>query len=94
MKNTYLSNGIMLEMLKKVQNLQAEIIISGRSCHLDAGVYEDHFFEAGTHISFDVTVFDEHELVREFDFSSNLTEEELKEEYQCLVAYVNRIKSE
>lgn len=94
MKNMYLPNSIMLEMLKKVQNLQSEIIISGRSCHLDAGVHEDLFFEGGTHISFDVTVFDENELVRQFDFSSNLNEEELNAEYQCLVAYVNRIKSE
>lgn len=90
----YLSDSIMLEMLAKVQPLQAEILKTGRSAHVDAGVHEPIFGDGASHISFGVTIFEENDIVRDFDFSSSDTQEELEAEYVSLKAYVNRIKSE
>lgn len=84
----------MLEMLAKVQQQQIEILKTGRSCHVDASVSEHYYNDTGEHISFDVTIFEQNELVRSFDFYHNMTQEELDAEYGCLVAYVNRIKAD
>ena len=87
----------MLETLAKVQPLQAEILKSGRSCHVAGGVSVDHRWwvvDKGTHINFDLTVFEELELVRQFEFTADMTERELLAEVESLAAYVDRIKKE
>lgn len=88
-----LSNKTMLEVLAKVQQRQIEILNTGRSCHVDAGVHYN-CFDTGEHISFNVTVFEENTLDRSFDFYHNMTKDELEAEYARLAAYVNRIKTE
>lgn len=89
----FLSDSIMLEMLKKVQPLQVEILKTGRTCHVDAGVGYSSLYDK-SHIGFEVVIFEELDLVKDYDFSSVVTEEELNAEFACLQAYVNRIKAE
>ena len=89
----YLSDSIMLEMLKKVQQQQVEILKTDRSAHLDSGVHEN-LHEYGHHISFDLNIYENNSHVRDFEFSSTMSQEELDAEYACLAAYVNRIKKE
>ena len=84
----------MLETLAKVQPLQAEILNSGRSCHVDGSVCKQFFWNKGTHINFDLTVFEESEIVKQFDFSANMTQRELDAELACLEAYVERIEKD
>lgn len=79
----------MLETLAKVQPMQLEIVKTGRSAHLDCGVNSRN-----GHISFDLTVFEELEIVRQFEFSSIGNAGDLEEEMACLQAYVKRIKAE
>ena len=84
MEKHYRSKSVMLATLAKVQPLQAEILKTGRSCHLDAGVYQNLMWERDeTHLSFELT-----------DFYSDMTEKELQAEFGCLEAYVERIKEE
>ena len=94
MENRYLPDSVMLETLAKVQPLQAEILNSGRSCHVDGSVCKQFFWNKGTHINFDLTVFEELELVRQFEFTADMTERELLAEVESLAAYVDRIKKE
>ena len=89
METSYLPDSVMLETLAKVQPMQIEIVKTGRSAHLDCGVHS-----GDGHISFDLTVFEELEIVRQFEFSSIWTSGELEEELTCLEAYVKRIKAE
>lgn len=88
----YQNHEVMLETLKKVQPFQVEIIKSGRHCHLDGGMYRDGFF--GDHVGFDITVFECSEIVRQFEFSADMTRAELDAEIASLAAYVDRIKNE
>ena len=95
MEKHYRSKSVMLATLAKVQPLQAEILKTGRSCHLDAGVYQNLMWERDeTHLNFELTVFEDHDIVKEFDFYSDMTEKELQAEFGCLEAYVERIKEE
>lgn len=83
----------MLETLKKVQPYQIEIIRAGRYCHLDGGLYRG-FAITPSHICFDVTIFEDSTIVRQFEFSADMTERELQAEVESLAAYVDRIKNE
>lgn len=94
METRFLPDSAMLEILAKVQPLQAEILKTGRSCHLDAGIHNNLWAGSGTHINFDVTIFEQHEIVRQFEFSANMSQEELTVELAAIQAYLNRIKDE
>lgn len=85
----YISDETMLAMLAKVQPLQAEIVKTGHSAHIDASVHEDIWDETSTHISFDVFIYSGHSLIASFCFSSNDTEEQLDATYASLVAFVH-----
>lgn len=88
---TLLSDEFMLDILSKVQPLQADILKSGRSAHIDAHVHEGFWDPSDTHISFDVTVFEDTTLVKIFEFSSRDTEEEVQAVFVSLVAYVHSL---
>lgn len=88
----YLSEEFMLDTLKKVQPYQIDIFKSGRHCHVDGGVYVG--FGSGSHVNFDVTVFEDSEIVRQFEFAANMTEKEIEAELMSLEAYVDRIKED
>ena len=88
---TFLSDEFMLDILSKVQPLQADILKSGRSAHIDASVHDCFWDPSDTHISFDVTVFRGNTLVENFEFSSVDTEEKVKAVLVSLVAYVNSL---
>lgn len=87
----YLSDETMLAMLAKVQPLQAEIIKTGHSAHIDASVHEDIWDATSTHISIDVCIFYGHSLVGSFCFSPNDTEEQLEATYASLAAFVHTL---
>lgn len=87
----YLSDKFMLDMLSRVQPYQAEILKTGRSAHIDAHVHEDFWDPSDTHISFDVTVFEDNTLVKNFEFSSGDTEEQIEAVFASLVAYVHSL---
>ena len=86
----YLSDEIMLAMLAKVQPIQAEIVKTGHSAHLDVAVNDNIFDrEYGHHISFSMDIFYGTDLIESFDFSSSGSEEELNAEFGRMQAYVN-----
>lgn len=89
----YLSNDIMLDMLKKVQELQPTILLAGYSAHIDASVHPDSPFGDGTHISFELTIFEGTEIVKSFDFNSLETEDILNATYDLAVAYTKYLKA-
>lgn len=86
------SHEVMLETLKKVQPFQVEIIKAGLHCHLDGGMYRNALFS--DHVGFEITVFEDNEIVREFEFSAVMSRAELDAEVASLAAYVDRIKNE
>ena len=88
---TFLSDEFMLDILSKVQPLQADILKSGRSAHIDASVHEAFWDPSDKHISFDVTVFQGNTLVENFEFSSVDTEEKVQAVLVSLVAYVHSL---
>lgn len=88
----YQNHEVMLETLKKVQPFQVEIIKAGLPCHLDGGMYRSKLL--GDHIGFDVTVFEGNEIVRQFEFSADMSQAELDAEIASMAAYVDRIKNE
>ena len=83
----------MLETLQKVQQLQVEVLKTGRDCHVDAGVYVSTL-DSDTHIGFDVIIFEDNEIDKSFEFSYTDSEKELKAELAKFEAYVDRIKDE
>ena len=89
MKN--LSDETMLEMLTRVQAHQVEILKTGHSAHLDASVHEDIWESGKTHIDFSVYIYDGNSLIREFDFNSLDSQEELDATYAMFVAYIKSL---
>ena len=87
----HISDEFMLDMLSKVQPLQSDILKSGRSAHLDAHVHKGLWDPSDTHISFDVIVFEGNTLVKNFEFSSCDTEEEVEAVLASFVAYVHAL---
>jgi len=89
----YQSHEVMLEILGKVQPYQVEIIRTGRHCHIDGGLYRGAIVTPD-HVGFEVTVFEDTEIVRQFEFDANMSSAELTAEIASLKAYVDRIKEE
>lgn len=89
---SYLSNEFMLETLKKVQPIQIQLLQSGVSAHLDAGVSPNRYSEDnGTHIDFSIDIFVENNLEKSFDFSPLDTEEEVNATVSSLQAYAKSL---
>lgn len=88
---THLSDKFMLDMLSKVQPLQAEILKTGRSAHLDSHYHEYEWDQPGHDIEFEMYVFEDNSLVKTFDFNARDTEEEVEAVFASLAAYVNSI---
>ena len=81
MELNYTSDQFMRGLLVQVQPLQADIIRTGHSAHLDADVHEDH-------ISFSVTIFQDNAIVKSFDFSALDSEDELFAQLKMLQAFI------
>ena len=90
---TYLSDSIMLDMLKKVQELQPAILKAGYSAHIDATVHQNFLDAQNTHLSFELTVFEDNEIVKSFDFMSSDSEEVLNATYDLAVAYTKYLQA-
>ena len=88
----YQTDAVMLDLLKKVQELQIEIVATGRTAHLDASTHETLFSYGETHISFDMTVFEEHQIVESFEFDATDDDNELEYEFRRLSLYVDKVK--
>ncbi len=89
----YLSDEFMLDLLAKVQPFQAEILKTGHSAHIDAGVH-NNLWDAnhGSHINFSVDIFYENSIIESFDFSSADSADELNAEFMRLQAFIkNRL---
>lgn len=86
----HISDEAMLDMLKKVQTHQADILRKGHSAHIDASVHED-LVEYDHFIAFDVYIYEENSLINAFDFSAFDTEEELDATYAMFVAYIKTL---
>lgn len=89
----YLDDSIMLEMLEKIQPLQREILKTGHSAHIDAGPHSQWPGRSSTYISFELTIFEETEIIKSFDFSAVETREVLEATYNLAVAYTNYLKA-
>lgn len=81
----------MLEMLTRVQAHQTEILKTGHSAHIDASIHDDIWEYGKTHIDFCVYIYDGNSLVREFDFNSLDSEDELEATYATLIAYIKTL---
>lgn len=86
----HISDEAMLDMLKKVQTHQADILRSGHSAHIDASVHED-IVDYDHYIAFDVYIYEENSLINAFDFSAFDTEEELNAKYTLFTAYIKKL---
>ena len=89
----YLDDSIMLAMLEKVQPLQIEILKTGQSAHLDGGPHSQWPDRTASYISFELTVFEENEIIKSFEFSAMETEEVLDATYGLAVAYTKYLKA-
>ena len=89
----YLSDSVMLDTLKKVQALQAEILTTGRSAHIDAYIHENFPEIDMHHISFELTIFEGNKIIRSFDFTSADSEDILNATYDLAVAYVKYLEN-
>ncbi len=87
----YLSNEIMLELLKEVQQKQIDLLNAGLSSHLDANVHENTFpSDGGAHIiTFDLFIFDGDTLKSSYDFTATDSEEQNRARIVALVADMN-----
>ena len=86
----YLSNETMLELLKEAQQKQIELLNAGLSAHLDANLHENTFpSDGGTHISFDMYVFDGNMLDKTYNFSATDSERQNRALFATLVADIN-----
>lgn len=81
----------MLDTLKKVQALQAEVLTTGRSAHIDAYVHENFPEKYFHHISFELTIFEGNHILKSFDFSSADPEDIVIATYNLAFAYVKRL---
>lgn len=83
------SNNAMLEMLEKVQPLQAEVIRKNYHAHLDGGMFGQHGNEP--YVSFDFTIFDETDIIFDVDFDAHDTQEMLDANLAKLKAFINSL---
>lgn len=89
----YLSDSVMLDTLKKVQELQASILEAGYSAHIDASVHQNWMDVTGRHISFELVIFEDNEIIRSFEFSPSDPEGVLNATYDLAVAYVKYLQN-
>ena len=89
----YLSDSVMLDTLKKVQELQPSLLEARYSAHIDAGVQQNWPDVNGHHISFELTIFDGNEIIKSFDFYSSDSESVLNATYELAVAYVKYLQN-
>lgn len=83
------TDNAMLEMLEKVQPLQAEVLRKHYDAHVDAGTYGKYRDEP--YISFDFTIFDETDIIFDIEFSARDTQEMLDANLAKLKAFINSL---
>lgn len=83
----------MLDTLKKVQALQPSILEAGYSAHIDANVHPNWPDEEHTHLSFELTIFEDNEIVNSFDFTASDSEDIINATYDRAAAYTKYLKA-
>lgn len=83
----------MLDTLKKVQALQVSILEAGYSAHIDANIHQNWMDVTGRHISFELVIFEDNEIIRSFEFSPSDSEDILNATYDLAVAYVKYLQN-
>lgn len=87
----HLSNEFMLDMLAKIQPLQAEALKRDKAFHIDASVHDDIGDYGSTHICIDVTIFDSNSIIGSFYFNATDTAEEVDAQFAALLAFHNTL---
>ena len=82
----------MIDLLKKAQEVQIKVaeLNDGHSIHIDHSSHEN-IYGGGYHMSFDVTLFDEHHLDESWTFDSLDSEDELLHIYEDMMWNINRL---
>lgn len=83
-------DSVILEALKKVQGLQPELLKKGYSAQLDASIH-DNIGEDGTHLSFELTIFEGNDIIKSFDFSAYDTPEMIEATCKMAVAFTKSL---
>lgn len=82
------SNEFMLDLLKRVQPMQIEVLKRGYSAHLDTGI-SSLWDEA--RVYFDLTIFEGTDITERYDFHYGDTEEQLEATLAKLRADINAL---
>ena len=90
---TYQPTKFMTYLLQKVQVLQIAVagVNDGHSLHVDLNSSEDYFGGTEHHISFDVTLFDGHDLVQSWDFMGQDDADNLQHTLEDLSYHISRL---
>ena len=90
----FISNEIMLDILSEVQKQQIILLDAGFCAHLDANIHENTSWDVdpgGSHISFELIVFDGDQIDKRYEFDPRETEEQVRAWLALLIADVNAL---
>lgn len=85
-------DSVILEALREVQKLQPMLLKKGYSAHLDAAVHNS-IGEDGTHLSFELTIFEGNDIIKSFDFSAYDTPDMIEATTAMAVAFTKSLGS-
>lgn len=90
---TYQTTKFMMDLLQKVQVLQLAVagINDGHSLHVDVSSNEDYFGGTGRHMSFDVTLFEDTEIVKSWDFMAQEDADTLNHTLEDASFFISRL---
>ena len=82
----------MIDLLNKAHEVQIKVaeLNDGHSIHVDQSSHEN-LYGGGHHMSFDVTLFDGHNLEESWTFDSSDSEDELMHIYEDMMWNINRL---
>ena len=91
--NTYQPTKFMMDLLQKVQALQLAVagVNDGHSLHVDVDSNEDHFGSTERHISFCVTLFEDNEIVKSWDFMAQEDADTLNHTLEDASFFISRL---
>ncbi len=83
------SNEFMLDLLKRVQPMQIEVLKKGYSAHIDTGI--NSYWDDKARLSFDFTIFEGTDIAEQYEFHYLDTEEQLEATLAKLRADINAL---
>lgn len=92
---TYQDTNTMIDLLKKAHEVQIKIaeLNDGHSIHIDQSSHENllPWSHGEHHISFDVTLFEDHSLEESWTFDASDSYDELMHIYEDMMFHINRL---